>query len=54
MIQTIAPSVPCGQINAQLVAGINKAWPKLTMEEKFDQKPPQTPSFRAGKDSDMV
>jgi len=36
MIQTIAPSVPCSQLNARLVAGINKAWPKLTMEEKLD------------------
>jgi hypothetical protein len=36
MIQTIAPSVPCSQLNARIVAGINKAWPKLTMEEKLN------------------
>ena len=36
-IKRIAPSVPCGQLSTRLVAGINRAWPKLTMEEKFDK-----------------
>ena len=35
-IQRIAPSVPCDQLSTRLVAGITRAWPKLTLEEKFD------------------
>jgi len=35
MIQATSPSPVCGQLCGQLVEGITRAWPKLTVEEKF-------------------